>query len=399
MKSVLPEILPWMLASLIVGFLLGLFYWWCRLWLASSRISESEVSALRAEASTHETRANEVATKLDAMSAELARAKRAAADLATLRDRIGELEIATSHVEALNAQIAQLQSATAEIPALHATIAHLERENAGPATADEGPDLDIESAAATLGRRITMDDLTVVEGIGPKIADILGAGGISTWRDLAATDHRDITTLLGAAGPSFQIHDPGTWPEQACLLAFGRWEEFARLTRELDGGVRRNPLAGRDDSDVAADARRPDTDDRIHRRERDAGGQVHRGRGEERPQVRVPPPEEPDTGAPTSPDLSAGAAALGIELVADDLKVIEGIGPAIERLLQEAGIATWRRLADTTPEAVRRILEAAGPRFRIHDPGTWPAQARLLSEGRWEDFKAMTDKLKGGRHA
>lgn len=49
------------------------------------------------------------------------------------------------------------------------------------------------------------------------------------------------------------------------------------------------------------------------------------------------------------------------------------------------------------PVAAEPVLDKAGPRFRIHDPGSWPDQARLLAKGTWGEFKALTDSLKGGR--
>ncbi|HMQ62745.1 MAG TPA: helix-hairpin-helix domain-containing protein [Flavilitoribacter sp.] len=81
----------------------------------------------------------------------------------------------------------------------------------------------------------------------------------------------------------------------------------------------------------------------------------------------------------------------------DDLKIIEGIGPKITQLLNNAGIHTWQELAAAEISQLKAILDAAGEHYRIHDPGTWPAQARLAAEGRWEELKQYQDELKGGR--
>ncbi len=83
------------------------------------------------------------------------------------------------------------------------------------------------------------DDLTIVEGIGPKIAEeVLGAAGILTWAELAQTPVERLRELLSAAGPRFAAHDPGTWPEQAALAAKGDFEALDKLKAELDGGKR-----------------------------------------------------------------------------------------------------------------------------------------------------------------
>ncbi|MEL6656626.1 MAG: helix-hairpin-helix domain-containing protein [Bacteroidota bacterium] len=82
-----------------------------------------------------------------------------------------------------------------------------------------------------------------------------------------------------------------------------------------------------------------------------------------------------------------------------DLKIIEGIGPKIEKVLKGAGINDWAALAGTEPGRLKEILEEAGDRFRMHNPYTWPLQARLAAAGRWEEFKNYQDELKGGKES
>jgi predicted flap endonuclease-1-like 5' DNA nuclease len=84
---------------------------------------------------------------------------------------------------------------------------------------------------------------------------------------------------------------------------------------------------------------------------------------------------------------------------AEDLKVVEGIGPKIEMILKEAGIENWHQLAEVNIDNLKRILEKAGPRFRLNDPSSWSQQARLLSEGSYDKFKELTDNLVGGKVA
>jgi len=102
-------------------------------------------------------------------------------------------------------------------------------------TAPRDPDL--ERGAEVLGEKVRLNDLTVIEGIGPRIADTLQAtGGIKTWWELHRTDVATLRTLLDGAGPRFRVHDPATWPQQAGLLARGEWEAFMDLTAKLRGG-------------------------------------------------------------------------------------------------------------------------------------------------------------------
>jgi predicted flap endonuclease-1-like 5' DNA nuclease/predicted nucleic acid-binding Zn-ribbon protein len=79
----------------------------------------------------------------------------------------------------------------------------------------------------------------------------------------------------------------------------------------------------------------------------------------------------------------------------DDLKVLEGIGPVLEGILNNGGIYTYAKLASSSTDELRKILEDAGD--KMHDPATWPQQAALLRDGKMEEFKQLTDMLIGGR--
>ena len=82
----------------------------------------------------------------------------------------------------------------------------------------------------------------------------------------------------------------------------------------------------------------------------------------------------------------------------DDLKIIEGIGPKIEEILNKHGIKTYLALAITSPVRISAILKTAGPRFQIQDSSTWPEQATLADEGKWEELEKVKIKLISGRH-
>lgn len=79
----------------------------------------------------------------------------------------------------------------------------------------------------------------------------------------------------------------------------------------------------------------------------------------------------------------------------DDLKRIEGIGPKISSLLQDAGIATFAQLAAASVEQLREVLAAAN--LRIADPTTWPEQAALAAAGDLDGLASLQSELKGGR--
>ncbi|HEX6384584.1 MAG TPA: hypothetical protein VF177_07940 [Anaerolineae bacterium] len=82
-----------------------------------------------------------------------------------------------------------------------------------------------------------------------------------------------------------------------------------------------------------------------------------------------------------------------------DLKRIEGIGPKIEGLLNDAGILTFRQLATMDNERLRMIISQAGERYRLADPSTWPEQARLAAEEKWDQLSRLQEGLRGGRQS
>ena len=86
-----------------------------------------------------------------------------------------------------------------------------------------------------------------------------------------------------------------------------------------------------------------------------------------------------------------------ISATPDDLKIVEGIGPKIEELLNNEGILTFVQLAATSPERIKEVLVAAGSRFQMHDPGTWPAQSNMAAEGRFDELKVWQDELNKGK--
>jgi enamine deaminase RidA (YjgF/YER057c/UK114 family) len=80
----------------------------------------------------------------------------------------------------------------------------------------------------------------------------------------------------------------------------------------------------------------------------------------------------------------------------DDLEIIEGIGPKIAKILNGAGIATFSALANAQASTVQKLLDKAGPRFQLANPGTWAEQARLLASGQTAAFEKLAARLKGG---
>lgn len=117
------------------------------------------------------------------------------------------------------------------------------------------------------------------------------------------------------------------------------------------------------------------------------------------PAAKAAPTAAPAPAKAAAPTAKAGTHTLpsGKKVKDNDLKFIEGIGPKIEELLHAAGISTWAQLAAASAESIKAILEAAGSKFAMHDPTTWPKQAQLAADGQWAELEAYMDQLKGGK--
>lgn len=203
----------------------------------------------------------------------------------------------------------------------------------------------IKRGSANMFAALKSDNLQVIEGIGPKMEEVLHSAGIITWADLAHRSSEQLRDILDkAGGGKYQIIDPGTWPSQAQLANRSEWDDLIRVQKALDAG-------------------------------RETGG------GE------------------TDSKVEKILIKMGLlqKFTKDDLKIVEGIGPKIETLLHNAGIKTWEELAGTSVERLQSILHQAGDRYRLADPHTWPAQSRLAANGQWHELEAYQQSLTGGR--
>lgn len=82
----------------------------------------------------------------------------------------------------------------------------------------------------------------------------------------------------------------------------------------------------------------------------------------------------------------------------DDLKKLEGIGPRIEKLLNDAGIKSYAKLATMDRDTLKAILDAGGGQFKLHEPKSWPYQAELAAKQNWQRLKEYQDFLVSGRN-
>ncbi|WP_411029157.1 hypothetical protein [Spongiimicrobium sp. 3-5] len=94
---------------------------------------------------------------------------------------------------------------------------------------------------------------------------------------------------------------------------------------------------------------------------------------------------------------SAAKAAMGKTVKHNDLKIVEGIGPKIEQLFHNYGIDTWEALSETLVAKCQEVLESGGDRYKMHDPASWPMQAKMCFEGKWKSLARWQEEHKRGK--
>lgn len=97
--------------------------------------------------------------------------------------------------------------------------------------------LDELSERMVLNRDNKYDDLTKIEGIGPKIQEILYNKGIKTFEILSYTYISDLQRILDEAGNNFNMANPKNWPIQAKLAHEGKWKELEEYQEFLYKGI------------------------------------------------------------------------------------------------------------------------------------------------------------------
>ena len=99
--------------------------------------------------------------------------------------------------------------------------------------------IDLASAKAAGFAIKSANDLTAIEGIGPKISELFKDNGIKTFADLAKLTAPQMRTILDKGGSRFRIANPETWAEQAMLASNNKWTDLKKLQSELSGGVKK----------------------------------------------------------------------------------------------------------------------------------------------------------------
>jgi predicted flap endonuclease-1-like 5' DNA nuclease len=237
------------LVGLLVGWLIDILFFRPRRRAAEADLRakvanlEKESASLRAELAG----CKDVQVRLGGANAELDALK---AELAGFQDLRVQLDGADAEIASLKGQLVGMADLQAELDASRVQLAQhaLEIERLDAHLADRAGGVEtglLASAAAPeadlpvtppISQPSKPDDLTIIEGIGPKINALLNENGIYTFAQLAATTVERLRSILSSGGPRFSIANPTSWAEQATLARDGAWDALKRLQNALKAG-------------------------------------------------------------------------------------------------------------------------------------------------------------------
>ncbi len=188
------------------------------------------------------------------------------------------------------------------------------------------------------------DDLTRIDGVGPFIARKLNEVGVYTYEDISGWDQARIQQVTAQIGYLPGRIERDNWVGQAAALARMKQPAGEQGINEYDDRAAYAP---------------------------------------QQPALHESPIDRYGPGRERNYDPT-------------DLKIIEGVDERVEDVLKSSGVRSWADLAGRDVSDLRAMLSQADDGLHHHDPRTWPLQARLASEGRWDELRQYQEELHGG---
>jgi predicted flap endonuclease-1-like 5' DNA nuclease len=391
----------WLLLAIaaIIGFIIG--------WFLAKKLCRCDDSALRAELNTakieaneHKARAQGLVGQVESLKAEASKLRTSGGDVLKHTQRIDELEAAAvgAAVAAAAATLAAKTQHDGEINAFKAELTAATAKHAEAEAKIQGFAATGSAAGASVST--TADDSVKLSA---RIAELEAENAKAVASVTAASDD---SVKLSARIAELEAENAKAVAESSAAVkaaasqASGESAKLAARVAELEAeqakGLAASAVAATAAAGAATVSSSKHSEEIAALKAQLAACEAKNAEAQTTIQGLV----AASAGTPSisAERLTAGAEILGLaNLGMDDLKVVEGIGPKIDELLVAEGITTWRQLSTMPVEKLQAILDAAGPNFSGADPGSWARQAGLLADGRWAEFKTLTNELKAGR--
>ena len=199
------EILLWLLGAFVLGYILRLIIG--AKWKTRVGVLEKDLSAMTAKATSLEADLSTAKYEKEKTAEELTKEKSKNADIYFKLKALEEQVAAQEEPEAPEAPVENVRAAPLGFVA---------------------PSVDVDDPK--------LNDLKIVEGIGPKVEELLKDNGIVNLGVMAQIKSEDIKAILDSQGARFKLADPTTWPKQAQMAFDGNWDRLKEFQDFLLGG-------------------------------------------------------------------------------------------------------------------------------------------------------------------
>jgi len=233
----------------------------------------------------------------------------------------------------------------------------------------------VERQIIKVRRTVNVSGLEDLDGIGVIAQSKLKALGLGSMTALAAADEATLANHFVGTDLNWRY-----WWRQAKYATSGDWAKYYSFQASKGIGVTENIITT------------PPVSEPV------------------KPEVESTPPKEvqtPSVGTnrtirTVKPAEPTANDAYDIYFTSNNLQVIEGVGPKIEKILAAGGYTTLAAVADASYDDLKKLLSNAGPRYRIHDPKSWSRQAQLATQRKWNDlidYQKFLNKTIAGEEA
>ena len=251
--------------------------------------------------------------------------------------------------------------------------------------------------------QLKKDDLQKIKGIGPKIEKILNSKGIFTYKQLRLSDADTLKEYISNEDKRFKNNQTATWAHQASMVEKEQWKELSIYqefmndinidSENLAATVKKSSHSSKPQKLACDEATAPNSLTSNGTKIREKNTFLEKNLDpKEYPNPKITSHE---SGIYGQNDFNY--SPLTNKTQKDNLKLIEGIGPKIEEVLNKANIFTFMDLKESNRDFLKSLLNQAGSQFRMHEPETWPQQAEIAYKKDWDGLKKYQDFLSKGR--
>jgi len=275
--------------------------------------------------------------------------------------------------------------------------------------------------ATTASNTPNKDNLQKIKGIGPQIEKILNNQGIYTFKQLKQTDAETLKEHICSANNRFKNNQTATWSNQARMAENSQWKELsiyqefmddinidsynlaATVNKTSHATSSLNIMGNNTSTNTATSSSKKSAKKNEDSQKTNSINQIFGTKAEQRAKPKKHTENNLDeikkykNCNPIENKPSQNTHASNDNSQKDDLKLIEGIGPKIEEVLNKANIFTFTDLQKSDRDTLKSLLNDAGSQYRMHEPETWPTQAKIANKREWNKLKEYQEHLTGGR--